>query len=170
MTKGVAALTLAALIAGVAVLGILAGCGRRPGPSTTPQTPAAAASQTADLESQTVVQQEKRRAGGPAEDASEQAAGEGRPQESEKSVKPKLTDEQYIDLMVELAVITSRLAQEKMDEKQFVPELEKVCKKYGVTLDDLEKEKDAHQLSEEQNSQFTRRLAEELKASAGGKQ
>jgi len=170
MTRGTATLVFAAVIATAAASGILTGCGRRASMPATPQPPTGRPSSAVDLDSQTVVQQEKRRPGEPAKDASDEGRDEATPEQSGKPTKPKLTDEQYVDLMVELAVITNRLAQQKISEEQFVPELEKVCRKYGVTLDDLDKEKDAHQLSEEQNAEFARRLSEELKRSTGAKQ
>jgi chitinase len=110
-------------------------------------------------------QSETREETSAASDRSALQGNEKKTHEAKKPYKAKLTDKQFIQLMVELAAVTNKLAQKQISEKEFVPELEKSCEKYGLKLDDLEAEQATHKLSDAENAEFTRLLVERLKDS-----
>jgi len=157
---GLRAGPLLALVAVVAVVAVFFGYSRRnsapTGASETTPGPAAE-----DLASRTVAQEEKSVPSTAGSDVADKG-NSARPLKQTDSGEAKLSDQQFIELMVDLAAVTSRLADKTLSQDQFLPEVEKVCKRYGLTLDELDAEQAAHKLSSEQNAEFTRMLKERL--------
>ena len=94
-------------------------------------------------------------------------ASEGE-QSSDKPPKAKLTDDQFVELMGDLAVAIKKIADKKLPRDKAEAELENVAKKYGLTLAELEQEQKAHQVGSPQAQQalgmrVLKRMEERLK-------
>ena len=86
----------------------------------------------------------------------EQAAPEEKSEEqssSDKPAKAKLTDDQFVEMMGDLAVAIKKIGDEQMPPEKAEAELSKVAKKYGLTLDEIKTEQEAHQVGSEEQQQ-----------------
>ncbi len=162
-----AKLTIAVLVV-LAVLALLAaGCGKKPtappgGPAMT--TPPPGAPTGGQVEAGAPEKTEAEEAGQP--EATEPEAGQpeggetAAPEEkseeqssSDKPAKAKLSDDEFVEMMGDLAVAIKKIGDEQLPPEKAEAELSKVAKKYGLTLDEIKKEQEAHQVGTKEQQQ-----------------
>jgi len=161
MRTTVTALLLLALIALVLAA---VGCGKKSGPPpgepniTTPppgpeaETPQAAEPKAEQPGGEATQPEAKTEEKGTSEGQSE-TGGETEGKSSDKPPKAKLSDDQFVKLMGDLAVAIKRVGDQKLPPDQAEAELEKVAEKYGLSLEEVETEAKAHQVGTPEEQQ-----------------
>ncbi|MBC7288875.1 MAG: hypothetical protein H5T86_12735 [Armatimonadetes bacterium] len=167
----------------VAVAVIVLGCGRRQSaPGTGPGTRATQAESAAPAQARpnNEVLPAKPQSGPPAvpkakTGAPRQPRQGAAPQPGEPArphPKPKLSDDQFVELMADLAVALKKISDEKMSSAQGEAELEKVVKKYGLSIEELKTEQEAHDVGTPEQRQalgqrILKRISERIEQAQG---
>jgi len=151
----------------VVVLVVIAcmGCGKK-APAT--QAPAEVGEAAPGPQTPTEVAAPAEEKPGEAEAEVKEEEGEAVPEsaeesEEEKPSKAKLSDKEYMDMMIEIAQVAQKGAKKKISQAKMLEQVEAICKKYGLSVDELDEEASAHELSQAESLEFLQKMSDALK-------